>query len=102
MPINSSINNSSRSSTGSASSSRAGSRAGTPTAMEGILNGASYVVLNPAALVGTEQTNESWTINAIRPLDPNVQSSSNGQSSLKCDSEDFIDVEAPTPTEKVP
>jgi len=95
-PTNTSINNSYRNSTGSASSSHAGSRAGTPTAMEVILNGASFVVLNPAALVRTEQANEMVSVepmDAICPLDPNLQSSSsNDKSSLKCDSEDIIDV----------
>jgi hypothetical protein len=72
--------------------------------MEVIMNGALYIVTNPAALVPVEQTNALVSVecpNSILPIQTVLQEPSiNDLSSSKCSSEDVLDVEAPI--EKVP
>jgi hypothetical protein len=98
VPTHALINNSSLSA-GSASSSREGSRAGTPTAMEVIMNEASYIIIYPAALVHMKRAKLVSVEHAvaIHLIESNLQESSvNDLSSSKCSGEDLLDMEAPT------
>jgi hypothetical protein len=99
VPSNASINNPSSTASSSSISSRPGSRAGTPTAMEVIMNGASYLIMNPAALVPVGQTNAFVSVehpDGILPIETVLQEPSiNEIPPLKCTSQNVLHVEAP-------
>ncbi len=104
VPTNTSDNNSSLTTSSASSSSHTGSRAGTPTTMEVVMNGVSYIIVNPTALAPVEQTNAfvslEWPDGNL-PIQTVLQELSiNDLSSSKCSSEDVLDMEAPI--EKVP
>jgi hypothetical protein len=99
VPSNPSINNPSSAASSSSISSRPGSRAGTPTAMEVIMNGASYLIMDPAALVPVGQTNAFISVerpNGFLPIETVQQEPSiNEMVSSDCTTHNALHVEAP-------